>query len=625
MPLTKPEIVCPVAAAAASKFSYGNVATKSRCELYDAIRHLFKDMEITFYGKTGLPGVVVRHQLGVVPIVGNDGVQQQSGRFEPTPRQSGIKTALGRAEKVAKHSASVYGAAKTKPKPKKTTFAKTTASIIAKQVVKLIQEANKAAGSVAQITADVGTIGELDQSWIEPLESAIENLVEAGIERALADAPTGMRDRIVTAVNIAPGVGDGGLKILSAGKALSDAVKNFNTIKGINPNQILGGGPEVIINAVTKSLKWEIANQGASVLLEAFKVGITIATFGAGHAALDLSAKVMDYMKKAAQMVWDGLIWFKYRKCALRLGGMELLQSGGSIDVGDKNKAILRECLAESPLCAALIMGHPYVNYYMFLAAVDAPVTTSPGRNDSSVPVRRPCEVEVNEVMPVGLEQTHRGFEALKSAARSYCKAVPHGFRHPDGTTQLFLHALMQGGKVVTLMNRPVVTAQQQVDAIANQRERFTVKIDRAIQTYEGTVYRGDSASIGKGYSLFTKEGQPRKRDLMRNMFAKARTAVTGSDAAKNLIKFIADERCTNASRDTKFRRYLGALHYAIPHLGLMGKARAAGVFDESSLAYHDFQRAVRGLGLYAELEKKSRLAELLVGVVRGEHDQMFS
>lgn len=623
MPLKKPKIVCPVAAAAASKLSYGNVATKSRCELYDAIRHLFKDMEITFYGKTGLPGVVVRHQLGVVPIVGNDGVQQQSGRFEPTPRQSGIKTALGRAEKVAKHSASVYGAATTKLKPKKTTFAKTSASIIAKQVVKLIQEANKAAGSVAQITADVGKIGELDQSWIEPLESAIENLVEAGIERALADAPTGMRDRIVTAVNIAPGVGDGGLKILSARKALSDAVKNFNTIKGINPNQILGGGPEVIINAVTKSLKWEIANQGASVLLEAFKVGITIATFGAGHAALDLSAKVMDYMKKAAQMVWDGLIWFKYRKCALRLGGMELLQSGGSIDVGDKNKAILRECLAESPLCAALIMGHPYVNYYMFLVAVDAPVTTSPGRNDSSVPVRRPCEV--NEVMPVGLEQTHRGFEALKSAARSYCKAVPHGFRHPDGTTQLFLHALMQGGKVVTLMNRPVVTAQQQVDAIANQRERFTVKIDRAIQTYEGTVYRGDSASIGKGYSLFTKKGQPRKRDLMRNMFAKARTAVTGSDAAKNLIKFIADVRCTNASRDKKFRRYLGALDIAIPHLGLMGKARAAGVLDESFLAYHDFQRAVRGLGLFPELEKKSRLAELLVGVVRGEHDQMFS
>jgi hypothetical protein len=111
----------------------------------------------------------------------------------------------------------------------------------------------------------------------------------------------------------------------------------------------------------------------------------------------------------------------------------------------------------------------------------------------------------------------------------------------------------------------------------------------------------------------------------MRNMFAKARTAVTGSDASKNLIKFIADVRCTNASRDKKFRRYLGALDIAIPHLGLMGKARAAGVLDESFLAYHDFQRAVRGLGTFPELEKKSRLAELLVGVVRGEHDQMFS
>jgi hypothetical protein len=614
MGLTKREIGCPVTAAAESKFSYRTIANQSRCELYAAIRHLFKDVEITFYGKTGLPGRVVRHavldETGGV-IYGPSGEQQTSGRLEPTPQQSWTQTAqtaLGRTEKAAKISSDVYGAATTKLEAKKITFAKTSAKLIAKGVVKLFQELTPAAGSAAQITSDVGTIGGLDKNWTVPLESAIENLIEQGIERALADAPTAMRDRIAKAVNIGPEVADGGLKIVSAAKLLRDAVKNYNTIKGIDPNQILNGGPEIIISAVTKSLKWEIANRGASAVLETAKVAITIATFGAGHAALNLSAKVMDYMKKAAELCLDIYTFIKFKNCALRLGRMLLLQGGRGIDVSETNKATLRECLAESPLCAALIMGHPYVNYYMFLVAVDTPVITS-ADDDGSVPVRRSCEVY--GVMPVGLEQTHKGFEALKSAARSYCKAVPHGFRHSDGTTQLFLHALMQGVKDVKLMNRPVVTAQQQVDAIANQRERFIAKIDRAIETYKGTVYRGN------------ENGQSRKRDLMKNMFAKARTAVTGSKASDNLIKFIADQRA--AKRDTKFRRYLGALHIAIPHLGLRGKVGAAGVLDESVHAYRDFQRAVTGLGSFPELEKKSRLAELLVGVVRGEHDQMFS
>ena len=63
MGLTKREIGCPVTAAAESKFSYRTIANQSRCELYAAIRHLFKDVEPTFYGKTGLPGRVVRHAV----------------------------------------------------------------------------------------------------------------------------------------------------------------------------------------------------------------------------------------------------------------------------------------------------------------------------------------------------------------------------------------------------------------------------------------------------------------------------------------------------------------------------------------------------------------------------------
>lgn len=163
MPVTRPRIVVP--SGPPSKLGYEGIANQSRCELYAAIRHLFNGMEITFYGKTGLPGRVVRH--AVVDETGGK-IYRTSGRLEPTPPQSGIQTALGRAEKPAKHLASVYGAATTKLKPKKTTFAKTSAKFIAQEVVKLIQDANKAAGSVAQITSDVGTIEGLDKTGWGP-------------------------------------------------------------------------------------------------------------------------------------------------------------------------------------------------------------------------------------------------------------------------------------------------------------------------------------------------------------------------------------------------------------------------------------------------------------------------
>lgn len=575
----------------------------SRYDFYLSVKQLFETMEIEYWGKTGLPKP---------PTLTNSAGGRQHGTLPGPPGKStgrverlekGVKAGTSGWESLTT-GAKVVGALRTGDAgdKKKHSLAKVTAQECVKMIIAGVKQVNKTAGSIAQIASDISSMESLEKNrledyWVKPLETALEHLFEE------------MFGSVPHSVNVAAANHKGVLALKQHVMDFGTAVVNRHRVAQNDIDSIITGGPDVVANTVTRILNQQIAVAAANIAMEGLKASLTIASFGSAHAAVELGSKAMECLAKMGKLIYDVNAYVDFLACAPQLAKMKL----DNRQVSNQDEKTLKKCIALSPLCAAVIMGHPYMSYYTFMVVTD---------------IGKPIKPNIYE-MTNQQRKTLECFNALKKTARTYCKGVPHGLRSSDGVVQSFLEPLMRGSTTVPIQGLEDRTALQSVMAITHHRRRFVVRINRAIEQWKGIAVADDATvkTAGQGFgdvlfaNPFKSQNRTRKRDMLANAFAKAKNQF-GHHPEKVFIQYIDDHcvLCENSSQglDRQFLRYLGALDRALPREDLERWFRATRLYEDfENPAEFNHSRSL-GVGL-VPLGETSRLCRLLTAVFREE------
>lgn len=599
-----------------------DVNRRSRYEFYEYIKNLFKTMEIEYWGKTGLPEPPNR--------TFQERFEKGAKKFEKTVKfGTTFRKTVTTAVKVGK--ALQTGDAGN---PKDPSLSKEAAKACVKMIIAGVKQVNKSFGSLVSAGSDIAGAdilqdGKIEDAWVKPLETALENL----FEEMFGSIPHG--------VNVVAANAERGFKLKGQVIAFGNGILNRRKVAKADVNSILHGGPELVANRVTDLLNRQIAMAAADIAMEGLKASLTIASFGAAHAAVELGSKATECLVKMGKMIHEAIVFIDFRFAAPVLASMELSEPG---KVSERDEKKLRTCIAESPLCAALIMGHPYMSYYKFLVVTQG--NEAPNElPDTHTGVGDPVHPSTHMMTPEQ-QKTLACFDALKKTARTYCKGVPHGLRSSDDVVQHYLEPLMRGSTTVTLRGQEDITALQSVMSIENDRRRFIIRIDRAIEQWKGVALADDAttktASQGFGDVLFANPFKPenrvRKRDMIANVFKKAKHHF-GHHPEKLFIQFISERcqrhRCGGGDLIELTRqlvRYLGAVDVAIPELRLERWGWRSGLFEDAGKSvYIDFKLGKRLSPQHVvpnyvdpnakllKLGKKSSLRHMLTVIVNEE------